>query len=60
MAAVNVPMLVGSRYSRARRRNGFISFISFISIFGIAIGVWVLISVISIWNGFGKELRGRI
>ncbi len=60
MANVNVPMLVGSRYSRARRRNGFISFISFISIFGIAIGVWVLISVISIWNGFGKELRGRI
>ena len=60
MAKVNVPMMVGSRYSRARRRNGFISFISFISIFGIAIGVWVLISVISIWNGFGKELRGRI
>ncbi len=60
MASVNIPMLVGTRYSRAKRRNGFISFISFISIFGIAIGVWVLISVISIWNGFGKELRGQI
>lgn len=60
MAKVNLPMMIGSRYSRARRRNGFISFISTISILGVAIGVWVLISVISIMNGFGNELRGRI
>lgn len=53
-------MMIGSRYSRAKRRNGFISFISAISILGVAIGVWVLISVISIMNGFGNELRGRI
>lgn len=60
MAKVNLPMMIGSRYSRAKRRNGFISFISAISILGVAIGVWVLISVISIMNGFGNELRGRI
>ena len=60
MARTNIPMMIGGRYSRAKRRNGFISFISVISILGVAIGVWVLISVISIMNGFGKELRGRI
>lgn len=60
MAKVNLPMMIGSRYSRAKRRNGFISLISAISIIGIATGVWVLISVISIMNGFGNELRGRI
>jgi lipoprotein-releasing system permease protein len=60
MAKTNLPIMIGSRYSRARRRNGFISFISAISILGVAIGVWVLISVISIMNGFGNELRGRI
>jgi len=60
MAKTNLPIMIGSRYSRAKRRNGFISFISAISMSGIAIGVWVLISVISIMNGFGNELRGRI
>ncbi len=60
MAKTNLPLMIGSRYSRAKRRNGFISFISAISILGVAIGVWVLISVISIMNGFGNELRGRI
>jgi len=60
MAKTNLPMMIGSRYSRAKRRNGFISFISAISILGVATGVWVLISVISIMNGFGNELRGRI
>lgn len=60
MANTNLPMMIGSRYSRAKRRNGFISFISAISMIGIALGVWVLITVISIMNGFGNELRGRI
>ncbi|MGK0374067.1 MAG: lipoprotein-releasing system permease protein, partial [Arenicella sp.] len=60
MAKTNLPMMIGSRYSRAKRRNGFISFISAISTLGVAIGVWVLISVISIMNGFGNELRGSI
>jgi len=58
--AKNLPLFIGLRYSRARRRNGFISFISMISIIGIALGVWALITVISIMNGFEKELRGRI
>lgn len=53
-------MMIGARYSRAKRRNGFISFISAISMIGIALGVWVLITVISIMNGFGNELRGRV
>ena len=60
MSKTNLPMMIGSRYSRAKRRNGFISFISAISMIGIALGVWVLITVISIMNGFGNELRGRI
>ena len=60
MAKTNIPLLIGSRYSRAKRRNGFISFISAISILGVALGVWALISVMSIMNGFGKELRGRV
>lgn len=60
MAKVNIPLMLGARYSRARRRNGFISFISAISMIGIALGVWVIITVVSIMNGFGNELRGRI
>ncbi|MEO0367747.1 MAG: lipoprotein-releasing ABC transporter permease subunit [Pseudomonadota bacterium] len=60
MAKVNGPFLIGRRYSSAKRRNGFISFISFISMFGIALGVWALITVISVMNGFGNELRGRV
>lgn len=60
MAKVNIPLMIGARYSRARRRNGFISFISAISMIGIALGVWVIITVVSIMNGFGNELRGRI
>ncbi|MGM0564166.1 MAG: lipoprotein-releasing ABC transporter permease subunit [Pseudomonadota bacterium] len=51
---------VGLRYTRAKRRNHFISFISLISILGIALGVWALITVISVMNGFESELRDRI
>jgi len=60
MSKVNLPLFIGSRYSRAKRRNGFISFISLISMIGIGLGVWALITVISIMNGFGTELRGRV
>ena len=60
MAKVNIPFMIGARYSRAKRRNGFISFISAISMIGIALGAWVIITVVSIMNGFGNELRGRI
>ena len=53
-------LFVGLRYTRAKRRNHFISFISFISIAGIALGVTALITVLSVMNGFEKELRTRI
>ncbi|MDP6079906.1 MAG: lipoprotein-releasing ABC transporter permease subunit, partial [Arenicellales bacterium] len=46
--------------TRAKRRNQFISFISLISVLGIVIGVWALITVLSIMNGFERELRERI
>jgi lipoprotein-releasing system permease protein len=51
---------VGLRYTRAKRRNHFISFISLISMFGIGLGVAALIVVLSVMNGFQKELRTRI
>jgi lipoprotein-releasing system permease protein len=54
---------VGWRYTRAGRtgrRNGFISFISSVSIFGIALGVAALIIVLSVMNGFQKEVRDRM
>ena len=53
-------LLVGLRYTRAKRRNHFISFISLISMAGIALGVAALIVVLSVMNGFQKELRSRI
>jgi lipoprotein-releasing system permease protein len=55
-----LPAFIGLRYVRARRRNGFISFISFSSLIGIALGVTVLITVLSVMNGFEREVRGRI
>ncbi len=51
---------IGLRYLRAKRRTHFISFISLISMLGIALGVTTLITVISVMNGFEKELRSRI
>lgn len=51
---------IGLRYLKAKRRNHFISFISLISMAGIAVGVAILITVISVMNGFEKELRERI
>ncbi len=53
-------LFVGLRYLRAKRKNHFISFISLISMLGIALGVTTLITVISVMNGFEKELRARI
>ena len=59
---MNLPLelFIGLRYTRAKRRNHFISFISLISMLGIALGVMALIVVLSVMNGFEKELRGRI
>ncbi len=53
-------LAIGLRYTRAKRRNHFISFISMTSMFGIALGVMALIVVMSVMNGFEKEVRGRI
>jgi lipoprotein-releasing system permease protein len=51
---------IGLRYVRAKRRNHFISFISLTSMLGIALGVLALITVLSVMNGFEKELTDRI
>ena len=51
---------IGLRYTRAKRRNHFISFISGVSMAGIALGVMALIVVLSVMNGFQEELRTRI
>ena len=53
-------LMVGLRYTRARRRNRFIGINSAVSMIGIAVGVWALIVVLSVMNGFQKEVRTRI
>lgn len=53
-------LYIGLRYTRAKRRTHFISFISLISVLGMALGVTALITVLSVMNGFEKELRERI
>ncbi|OIP09892.1 MAG: cell division protein FtsX [Betaproteobacteria bacterium CG2_30_68_42] len=53
-------LTIGLRYTRAKRRNHFISFISAISMAGIALGIAALIVVLSVMNGFQTELRQRI
>ncbi|PTQ90370.1 lipoprotein-releasing ABC transporter permease subunit [Agitococcus lubricus] len=55
-----VSLLIGLRYTRAKRRNHFISFISLTSIIGLMLGVAVLITVLSVMNGFDRELKNRI
>ncbi|MBJ6612045.1 MAG: lipoprotein-releasing ABC transporter permease subunit [Candidatus Thiothrix moscowensis] len=53
-------LFIGLRYTRSRRQKHFISFISLASIIGIAIGVLVLITVLSVMNGFEQAMRERI
>lgn len=53
-------LFIGLRYTRAKRRNHFISFISLISLLGITLGMTALITVMSVMNGFHKEVRTRI
>lgn len=53
-------LFIGLRYTRAKRRTRFISFITFTSVLGIALGVTALITVLSVMNGFEAELRERI
>lgn len=53
-------LFLGLRYTRAKKRNHFISFISMISVAGIALGVAVLITVLSVMNGFDHQIKHRI
>lgn len=53
-------ILVGMRYLRAKQKNGFVSFISLVSIIGIALGVAALIIVLSVMNGFQREIQAKI
>jgi len=60
MTKLPYELFIGLRYTRAKRRNHFISFISLTSMLGIALGVAALITVLSVMNGFQIELRTRI
>lgn len=53
-------LYIGTRYTNLKRRDHFITFISLVSMVGIALGVMVLITVLSVMNGFTKEIRERI
>lgn len=55
-----IALYIGLRYTRAKKRNHFISFISLTSMIGIALGVMVLITVLSVMNGFDNTIRDRI
>ena len=53
-------LFIATRYLKSKRRTGFISLISYLSIAGVAIGVAALIIVLSVMNGFETEVRDRI
>jgi lipoprotein-releasing system permease protein len=55
-----LPVFVGLRYSLAREHSFFVSFITWVSLLGVAVGVAALITVLSVMNGFEAELRGRL
>ena len=53
-------IFIGTRYTRAKRRNRFVSFISMTSMIGLALGVLAMIVVLSVMNGFQREMSNRI
>ena len=55
-----LPVFVGLRYSLAREHSFFVSFITWVSLLGVAVGVAALMTVLSVMNGFESELRGRL
>ncbi|UXY54625.1 lipoprotein-releasing ABC transporter permease subunit [Pseudomonas tohonis] len=55
-----LPLFIGARYTRAKRRSYFVSFISLTSMIGLALGVLVMILVLSVMNGFDREMRERV
>jgi lipoprotein-releasing system permease protein len=52
--------LIGTRYLRSTHRRGFVSFVAIVSVLGLALGVATLITVLSVMNGFQREIRNRI
>jgi len=56
----NLPLFIGLRYTRSKRREGFASFISGFSVFAMALGVIALIVVLSVMNGFDGEIKQRL
>lgn len=56
----SLPLFIGLRYSWAKRRNTFISFVSLFAFIGMALGVFALIVVLSVMNGFDRELKERL
>lgn len=55
-----ISLYIGLKYTRARRSNHFISFIALVSMIGLSLGVAVLITVLSVMNGFDRELKNRV
>ncbi len=55
-----ISLYIGLRYTRARRSNHFISFVALVSMIGLTLGVAVLITVLSVMNGFDRELKSRV
>lgn len=55
-----LPLFIGARYTRAKRRNHFISFISMTSMIGLSLGVLAMIVVLSVMNGFQREMSSRV
>jgi len=56
----NLPLFIGLRYMRSKRRDSFVSFISLFSLAAMAIGVMALIVVLSVMNGFDREIKMRL
>ena len=55
-----LPLIIGLRYLRAKRSNAFISFVSLFAFLGMALGVFALVVVLSVMNGFDRELKERV
>ena len=56
----NLPLFIGLRYTRSKRSEGFVSFISGFSLCAMALGVTALIVVLSVMNGFDREIKSRL
>ena len=57
---ISLPLYIGTRYIGSKRRNGFLGFVSFFALLGMVLGVFALVVVLSVMNGFDRELKTRI